>query len=261
MQNRYTGDLGDFGKYGLLRALTRTEEKGPSPIRLGVVWYLTPDEENNQDGRQTRYLEPDNRRSKTFTECDEELYQALRSIVRDENRRVGAIQDHQLLPQETVYHEDLLNLRRMRRRGERKVRQLREEAREEWNAQALDRTQECGVVFLDPDNGLETGKVDAASSRGAKYAYYEELKPYLERGQSLVIYHHLNRGSKSLQQISRKQREIYEKLGMRAFALRYHRGSPRAFIVIPNREHREEIVQRTRDILRSPWKQHFSMVG
>ena len=33
MQDRYTGDIGDFAKYGLLRAL----EAGH---RLGVAWYL-----------------------------------------------------------------------------------------------------------------------------------------------------------------------------------------------------------------------------
>ena len=48
MQNRYTGDLGDFGKYGLLRALVsgtqisgtqicgnQISEEGRGPLQLG----------------------------------------------------------------------------------------------------------------------------------------------------------------------------------------------------------------------------------
>ena len=38
MQNQYTGDIGDFGKLGLLRVL---QESG---LTIGVNWYLVPDE-------------------------------------------------------------------------------------------------------------------------------------------------------------------------------------------------------------------------
>ena len=55
MQNRYVGDIGDFGKYGLLRALCHGR-------RLGVAWYLYPDEAHN--GGIVQYLcEPDEWRS------------------------------------------------------------------------------------------------------------------------------------------------------------------------------------------------------
>lgn len=39
MKNQYFGDVGDFGKYGLLTALASNE------IKLGVNWYLTQDDE------------------------------------------------------------------------------------------------------------------------------------------------------------------------------------------------------------------------
>ena len=38
MQDRYVGDVGDFGKYGLLRSLCRGDEHGAA-FRLGVLWY------------------------------------------------------------------------------------------------------------------------------------------------------------------------------------------------------------------------------
>ena len=73
MQNRYTGDVGDFGKYGLLRALCLPEgDRGPA-LRLGVVWYLTSDESHNNDGRHIGYLEPTPKNAKTLRVCDPSL--------------------------------------------------------------------------------------------------------------------------------------------------------------------------------------------
>lgn len=57
MQNRYTGDVGDFGTYGLLRALAAPA--GARPMRLGVVWHLVPDESHNADGKHVGYLNSD----------------------------------------------------------------------------------------------------------------------------------------------------------------------------------------------------------
>ena len=55
MKNQYVGDIGDYGKYGLLRFLA---ERG---IQIGVNWYLTKDEKNKLgDGKFTDYLEQEN---------------------------------------------------------------------------------------------------------------------------------------------------------------------------------------------------------
>ena len=48
MQDRYTGDIGDYGKLGMLRYLAAA---GP---RVGVNWYRTPDEDHNEDGKFIR---------------------------------------------------------------------------------------------------------------------------------------------------------------------------------------------------------------
>lgn len=61
MQNRYTGDIGDFGKLGLLRVL---QESG---LTIGVNWYLVPDENHNSDGRHVQYLENADYCRKRFT--------------------------------------------------------------------------------------------------------------------------------------------------------------------------------------------------
>ena len=258
MQDRYTGDIGDFGKYGLLRALTQTEENQAQ--KLGIVWYLNPDETGNRDGRHTGYLAAEGKDRRRFAACDEELYQALAQLVGAGRRSVKAVQESGILPPGTVYHDETLTLKNLERPRGKTLRQAQMERRESWNRAALEKTGDCEIVFLDPDNGLETASVKPHMVRAAKYAFYSELETYLSRGQSLMVYHHLDRSSKSLQQVHRRQREIYEKLGRRTLVMRYYRGSPRAFILIPQNRHRELVMERTRGMLAGAWSRHFTMI-
>ena len=86
MQNRYTGDIGDFSKLGLLRAL-RAEG-----LSIGLNWYLTPDESHNSDGRHVGYLEKD-----AFRACDEELWLELKAIVGSGCRKSRHLESEHIL--------------------------------------------------------------------------------------------------------------------------------------------------------------------
>ena len=82
MQNRYMGDIGDFGKLGLLRVLSS------NGLSIGVNWYLTDDENHNGDGRHLGYL------AKTeYRDCDEALWYALKRIVTSNQRETAAIEN------------------------------------------------------------------------------------------------------------------------------------------------------------------------
>ena len=52
MQDRYAGDVGDFGKLGMLRIIA------DSGLKIGVNWYLTykPEENLKEDGKHIGYL-------------------------------------------------------------------------------------------------------------------------------------------------------------------------------------------------------------
>jgi hypothetical protein len=70
MKDQYVGDVGDFGKYGLLRALTGALDQTVQPqLSLGVNWYLTPDDPSSSAGSAREYLEKAN-----FKECDPLLH-------------------------------------------------------------------------------------------------------------------------------------------------------------------------------------------
>lgn len=72
MKNQYVGDVGDYGKYGLLRYISN---KG---IHIGVNWYLTEDDGSN-DGKFISYLSKESERK-----YDGELYDFLKEIIEKE---------------------------------------------------------------------------------------------------------------------------------------------------------------------------------
>ncbi len=255
MQNRYTGDVGDFGKYGLLRALCLPKGgRGPA-LRLGVVWYLTPDESHNSDGRHIGYLEPTPKNAKAFRVCDPSLYDTLAEIVRGGARNVSAIRQRRVLPDDTVFYERLLDLGRQTLDPKRVS---RIQARQQWVHGAVQATEDCDVVFVDPDNGIGT-TAQASSRFGAKYVLLEELIPYLERGQTLVIYHHLNRSATADMQIRLLGTELRDVLGSYGHfaAMRFRRGSARVFFIVAQNKHDTTLQRRLARMLASPWNSHF----
>src|ERR1700686_3636393 len=80
MQNRYVGDVGDFVKLALVKALSPGH-------RLGVVWYLVPNESHNADGRHIRYLN-----DSEWRRFDPEVFDALAKIVENGERTVAALE-------------------------------------------------------------------------------------------------------------------------------------------------------------------------
>ena len=259
MQNRYVGDLGDFGKFGLLRAICSGSGIWRSPsLPLGIVWYLVPDEGTKGDGKFVEYLTPSARNQQVFRACDPELYDALRQILVFGTRSVASIQDSNVLPIGTGYYDVPLTFEGFDGSGAR-MRTHRLEVRERWLAGALRSSADSDVVFLDPDNGLEVG-VRLDQPRGPKYAFFSELLPFVQRGQSLVVYHHIGRRGSAKDQIKGRMAQIEDELACRPFALLYHRGSARVFFVLPAERHRDVLSSRVEGLLQTPWARHFELI-
>jgi hypothetical protein len=81
MQNRYVGDVGDFLKIGILRSISGPVSD-PEHVKVGLVWYLVPDESGNNDGKHVSYLRGDSARGRELRSLDPDLYDELARIVR-----------------------------------------------------------------------------------------------------------------------------------------------------------------------------------
>ncbi len=249
MQDRYTGDVGDFGKYGLLRALTLpgiTKTGGPS-LNLGVVWYRYPNESHNADGKHISYL--DSNKRKKFRKCDPELYDCLSKIVKGStSRKISEIENRKILGSDTRFFSDGCP-------GDSRQRRIK------WHKRALANMQGCNLVFLDPDNGLKNEVQDPVSG---KHVYLCEVRDYVHLGSALIFYHHLNRSAKHDQQIEHQIIWLADEFSPShcVAAFRYRRGTSRAFFAIWPTHLHEILHPRIRAFSDSSWvtEEHFNSV-
>lgn len=242
MQNRYVGDIGDFSKLGLLRELSR------SGLKIGVNWYLTPDENHNGDGRHIRYLE-----NRDFQVCDEVLCRALSELVAPGHERtVAALEAAALLPAENTryFHEELS--------FPGKSKQERTSIRAGWHAKALDALKGCDIIFVDPDNGLIVSSADG-TARSNKYVLPGELRDYYAGGASVIYYQHKARRKDPAYIDMHNQLLSSGKFdGAEGLVLKFTKTSQRFYFMIMRPEHREAIVSRVDRMLKTPWGGHFT---
>jgi hypothetical protein len=227
MQDRFAGDIGDFGKYGLLRALAG------SPLRLGIVWYLTSD--GDSGGNHREYLD----RPERFRPCDQSLFDALIAFNRGEPR-IARISHFPILPLDTLRVDEPLPP---------------PAGREDWFGMALSATRYCDLIFLDPDNGLAPRSVPCSRATACHYVYPEEIAAFRSRRQSVLVYHHFSRRNS----VERQLRDWFSPSREGFFAFRFHRYGSRAFFLLPASRHQDLFAKRIGAFLQSPWKEHFTL--
>jgi len=252
MQNRYVGDVGDYGKYSLIRRLCGSETR--PLVRPGVVWCLFHDETFNNDGKHTSYLT-----NPEFARLDPDLHASLHSIVSNGHRSISAIAEYGCLPASTIFFSEPISVTQSTR--SRPIERIR--YREIWLQECLQRTQQCELVFFDPDNGLEVASVPKHHPKAGKYIYWDELSPFWKRGNTLLIYHHLNRTVSAAQQVEALTRRFTTEFDQATIVpLVFRRGSSRVFWLI----HRgddfgRELGRRAAIMLSGDWSRHFRPFG
>lgn len=168
VQDRYAGDIGDFGKFALLRALAPER-------RLGICWCRTDGSgESTNDGRHLAYL----LRPERFRTLDPETFDALARFVEQVGtgrcrRAVSSLEALNLLPPDTVFHRTLCP--------------GRGSDRHRWAAEMVTAVAAADFVFLDPDNGLEGATLSPKSTALA------ELAALRKPGRAVLLYHHQTR--------------------------------------------------------------------
>ncbi len=234
MKNQYCGDVGDPGKFALLRSLQREFPEE----RIGILWYLTPDDlagRGAKDGRFTVYPR--------LQACDPELYRALQAIARGQ-RNVSEYRTFGLTDG-MAEHDEILN-------GAQHLLKMRKRAREEWFQRALRATADCSFVFLDPDNGIASDRVRPAQADCDKFALPSELRALHARGQTVVCYQHANRRrggfDRHLADITAKFPE--------SFTIRWHTIQSRAYLVWPTGG--RNLLPWAQTLVEGPWREHFT---
>ncbi|SFV87570.1 hypothetical protein MNB_SUP05-SYMBIONT-5-435 [hydrothermal vent metagenome] len=248
MQNRYSGDVGDFGKFGLLRYLLNN-----SKYSLGINWYLFPDEGHNEDGKFTEYLSKPNLKP-NFEKCDSELHNKLKTIVENNKRCVQALKESNLFKCKTTYFSMAVDF------YPNFPGQTRLSLRKEWQDKATAALAVSNVLFIDPDNGLQIKSCESLNQKkSGKYAYFTEISKFHEDKEFTVIYHHLNRCDSHSQQIKNRAQELKDKINPKhtVFCIRYRPYSPRAFFIIASPNAIEYVRDKLKAFLKSSWEPHW----
>ncbi|MDW7762073.1 MAG: hypothetical protein SCM96_15710 [Acidobacteriota bacterium] len=169
MKDQYFGDINDYRKYGLLRALIHAGQ-----FRLLVAWMLTPDD-GSSDGKLISYLKHPGK----WSGYDPDLFQTIKSLLDSgRTRSVKLIEKAGVLPNTkyfTPYVPDKASDRLL------------------WFEDLCRNAQGCDFVFLDPDNGLEVKSKPYGRKGSSKYLYWNEVKTLWNSGKSLLIYQHFIR--------------------------------------------------------------------
>ncbi len=240
MQNRYTGDIGDYGKLGLLRQL---EQAG---LRIGVNWYLTPDEAGrNNDGKFIKYLIDE-----SFKTCDPQLWEALGEIVCSGTREIRSLQTAKIL--KAAFYDAPMNFCAT-------TSFERKKERYHWHQAALTPLSHCDVVFVDPDNGL---MVPSAMGRrkSIKYVLPQELHDYYAAGASIIYYQHKARYKDFV--YTERNKGLLESGAFPSasgLGLKFRTTSQRFYFFILQPKHESFIRVQIQAMLETAWKEHFSL--
>lgn len=233
MQNRYVGDVGDFGKIGLLREISRTG------FCIGVNWYLAPDENHNADGKHIGFTT-----DPKYNGCDDYLRDSLKAIVSSQ-RSVLALENKNFIPDAVYYHEMLFP-------------PSETFSRRDWHIKALEVLGGVDIVFLDPDNGLIVKSVSAGSAKSNKYILPSEIVDYFAAGKSVIFYNHRSREKESvyLQRFDWMHEDLILKNAV-ITGVSFKRGTVRDYIFVLQPSHASKIIESVDNMLQSPWKNHF----
>lgn len=236
MQNRYTGDIGDYAKLGLLRALQS------AGLTIGVNWYLVPDESHNADGSYTKYP--------SLRKCDEELWDRLKTIVDSGQRKVSKLETDSIL--KAVFFSQTLDFAQ-------KKKSERNAIRADWHTAALKALEHLNVIFVDPDNGLLVPSV-AGTDKENKFVTTDELEAYYRQGSTVIYYQHKARRQNAFyadQHLALLRRPEFK--SATGLGLKFSKTSQRYFFFLVQPEHQQIIRKTLHLFMASPWGECFEL--
>jgi hypothetical protein len=266
MQDKYVGDIGDYGKFGLLRYLS-TKLKGS--LSIGVNWYFVKETgaDNSSDGKFVEYLGErpgdleecdyerisDKSKIRDLQECDFNLIKELRKIVWNNRRSLSEFMEKNVLKKGIIpgmdvkcYSEEL--------KYSSSDHSQNKLSRDNWFDRSKTALEGCDIIFTDEDNGVQVGSVPLYSRKGIKYIRYDEIAQYYNIGKSVIIYNHhsMEKPNKFLERFA----QIKDRLGINISCmdiLTFSKYSGRDYVFIIQPKHQKSIKEAIEGFQDSRW--------
>ncbi|MBT8343669.1 MAG: hypothetical protein KJO45_03030 [Sulfurovum sp.] len=226
MQDKYVGDVGDFGKFHLFRYLFNHKESPMDGKELVQIWFMHEGEgEQNNDGRHIDYFD-------RMMGSDAYLEESLLSLLMRNKREVTELESLKLLQNAIFYYE--------------KVPRALDD-RYLWLNRALTFSSKAQVVAVEPDNGIAL-KCNRGEQRFEfltlenhyeqkvyphKYIFADEVSDFfrLPHLEVCIVYQHLNRCFTHDQQIESLLNDLRKEY-FHVIAIKHKPYSPRVFFFL-----------------------------
>lgn len=168
MKDQYFGDKTDYIKHGVLRQIAQ------AGFALGLHWMWTSDD-GSSDGSRVSYLN----RPADFRHYDAHLFDLLvEHISRQGDRRLRIIEEKDVIPGAVSCFEAW---------------QADAASRSEVLDRFLDRIRQPSLIFVDPDNGLNSKTARIGRKGAEKYVFTDEIARIWQAGHSVLLYQHFPR--------------------------------------------------------------------
>lgn len=197
MKNQYFGDINDYKKYGLLRSIMSAS----SDLNILIAWMLTEDD-GSTDGKFIEYLS----KPEQWEKYDKPLYLELSKLLKQNNKREVSLIESSTILNNCHYFSKLVpdnsNNRKL------------------WLTALLEQSNDCNLIFLDPDNGLEIKSKKYGTKNSSKFLYWHEVSTLWKSGKSLLIYQHFIREKRDafIERMLNSLAEVTERSVVAAFA-------------------------------------------
>ena len=214
LKDQYFGDINDYHKYGLLRAITEAVQ-----MRVGVCWLRTADD-SRTDGALRSYLHQPDR----WRHFDPPLYDGLRKLLDPGIERSAThAEAWGLIPDAGYQHRFLTDVA---------------SDRTAYFAESWSLLRDCPVIFFDPDNGIEVKSVRRGRPDSAKYLFWSELKEAAACGHSVLVYQHFPRVVRDQFAVDTSGR-LHTRLGSPWVSV--FRTAHVAFFLVPHENHADRL--------------------
>jgi len=186
MKNQYVGDINDYKKYSLIEIISEVLNE-----KILIAWMLTVDD-GRSHGNRLDYLE----NNKNERQLNPELFDKLKSI---DKSKCEITDVQELLGDKYNYYSIPLCDNK--------------EKRTKYFEALLEEAKEAGLVFFDPDNGIEVKSVKCGNKNSSKYLYWDEIQQFAKCKKDILIYQHFPRKER-VQYINDLKTELQEKTNL-----------------------------------------------
>jgi hypothetical protein len=168
VKDAYVGDVNDYFKYALLRAVAAEDAD-----ELCLVWMRTTSA-SGTDGRRLGYLRHPDR----YEAIDPQLFARIRALVLQGERTLAEVEAARLVPARRYVRTEL-------RDGE--------QDRHRYLASVWREGLGASTLFFDPDNGFAPRGSRIGARSSSRYLFPHEHDAAFLRGFSVIVYQHYPR--------------------------------------------------------------------